>query len=74
MAYRICGAFFVEECFFQKINQPVDHEPVGLKKNQFHHELQRSRISLETDFEGIITFILKEPYSVTSRLSLERGG
>ena len=66
--------FFVEDNFFQKINLPVDHEPVSLKKNELHHEFQRSRISLETDFEGIITVIWKEPYSVTTRLSLERGG
>ena len=51
--------FFVEDHFFQKINLPVDHEPVGLKKNELHHENQRGRISLETDFEGITTIIWK---------------
>ena len=51
LAYRNCGVFFVEACFFQNINQPVDHEPVSLEKNEHHHEIQRGRISLETDFE-----------------------
>ena len=47
----------MEDHFFQKINLPVDHEPVGLEKNELHHENQRGRISLETDFEGITTII-----------------
>ena len=46
---------FLKECFFPKINQPVNHEPVDLKKNEYHYEIQRGRISLETDFEGINT-------------------
>ena len=54
-----CGVFFVKDHFFQKINLPVDHEPVGLKKNELHHEIQRGRISLETDFEGLTTVIWK---------------
>ena len=65
---------FLWKSFFQKINQPVDHEPVGLKENELHHEIQRGRISLETNFEGINTVIWNEPYSVTTRLSLEWGG
>ena len=44
---------FRERVFFPKINQPVDHEPVDLKKNEFPHEIQRGRIGLDTDFEGI---------------------
>ena len=47
----------MEDHFFQKINLPVDHEPVGLKKNELHHEIQRGQIGLETDFEGITTII-----------------
>ena len=53
MAYRICGVLFVEECFFQKINHPVDHDPVDLEKNELHHEIQRGRISLEASLSTL---------------------
>ena len=56
-----CSLVFAlfESASDQKINLPVDHEPAGLKKNELHHENQRGRISLETDFEGITTIIWK---------------
>ena len=57
LACRICEVFFVESHFFPKINLPVNHEPVGLEKNELHHKIQRGRISLHTDFEGITTDI-----------------
>ena len=52
----------------------MDHEPVGLKKNKFSHDIQRGRISPGADFERINTVFFKEPFSVTTRLSLERSG
>ena len=64
----------MEDHFFQKINLSVDHEPVGLKKNELHHEIQRGRISLRSIFNAVVPFFKKYRILVTTRLSLERDG